>query len=200
MRSTLNHAILAPLRILRGQVLPARHWLCRTISCSAPLQNVSASPRERCEGHETSSRKPHQRHETADEEDADDSNMFVAKAIARTGFCARRVAVELVKAGRVRVNGSMADVLSRADPWSDTIAVDGHRLACPDSARLFLVHKPRGCITSSSDPEGRPTIFDALRKPPHAQHVVGRLDFSSEGLIASRAASHFIPPNNTLLR
>ena len=107
----------------------------------------------------------------------------IAKVIARAGVCSRRDAEAWIAAGRVSVNGKV--LLSPAFNVSDEddVRVDGKRLGAADRTRLFLFHKPRGFVTTARDPEGRPTVFDAL--PPGMPRVVavGRLDISTEGLL-----------------
>jgi 23S rRNA pseudouridine2605 synthase len=107
----------------------------------------------------------------------------IAKVMARAGLCSRRDAEAWIAAGRVSVNGEV--LLSPAYNVSDAddVRVDGQRLGAPERTRLFLFHKPRGLVTTARDPEGRPTIFDAL--PPDLPRVVaiGRLDINTEGLL-----------------
>src|SRR5271169_3420338 len=107
----------------------------------------------------------------------------IAKVMARAGICSRRDAEAWIAAGRVSVNGEV--LLSPAYNVSDAddVRVDGQRLAAPERTRLFLFHKPRGLVTTARDPEGRPTVFEAL--PPGLPRLVaiGRLDINSEGLL-----------------
>jgi 23S rRNA pseudouridine2605 synthase len=107
----------------------------------------------------------------------------IAKVMARAGLCSRRDAEAWIAAGRVSVNGEV--LLSPAYNVSDAddVRVDGQRLGAPERTRLFLFHKPRGLVTTARDPEGRPTIFDAL--PPDLPRVVavGRVDINTEGLL-----------------
>jgi len=130
------------------------------------------------------------------------------KIIAAAGVCSRRKAEELMTAGRVTVNGQIVTELgSKADPARDHIKVDGKLLPTARSAQktYLLLHKPKGYVTTVTDPEGRPTVMDLLRKakPPVSERVypVGRLDWASEGLLLltndgelanllTRAASH----------
>ena len=130
------------------------------------------------------------------------------KIIAAAGVCSRRKAEELITAGRVSVNGKVVTELgSKANPGQDSIKVDGRLLAQRDSARktYLLLNKPKGYVTTVSDPEGRPTVMNLLRqgKAPIADRVypVGRLDWATEGLLLltndgelanqlTRAASH----------
>jgi 23S rRNA pseudouridine2605 synthase len=107
----------------------------------------------------------------------------IAKAIARAGLCSRRDAEEWIRQGRVSVNGEVLQSAAFNVDASDEILVDGERLKAPERTRLFLFHKPRGLVTTARDPEGRPTIFDALPEDLPRVVAVGRLDINSEGLI-----------------
>jgi 23S rRNA pseudouridine2605 synthase len=107
----------------------------------------------------------------------------IAKVMARAGVCSRRDAEVLIAEGRVSVNGNV--LLSPAFNVSDAddVRVDGKLLDKRERTRLFLFHKPRGCVTTARDPEARPTVFEAL--PPGLPRLVaiGRLDINSEGLL-----------------
>jgi 23S rRNA pseudouridine2605 synthase len=107
----------------------------------------------------------------------------IAKAIARAGLCSRRDAEEWILAGRVSVNGKVLESPAFNVGAQDEIRVDGERLKEPERTRLFLFHKPRGLVTTARDPEGRPTIFDALPDDLPRVVAVGRLDVNTEGLI-----------------
>jgi 23S rRNA pseudouridine2605 synthase len=104
--------------------------------------------------------------------------MRIAKAMARAGLCSRRDAE-----GRVKVNGETLKSPARDVSGRDTILVDGKPLPLAEPSRLWRFHKPRGCVTTHRDPQGRPTVFEAL--PRHLGRVVsiGRLDFNTEGLL-----------------
>jgi 23S rRNA pseudouridine2605 synthase len=107
----------------------------------------------------------------------------IAKVIARAGLCSRREAEAWIATGRVAVNGEkIASPALNVVP-SDKIVVDGKPLPGAERTRLFLYHKPRGLVTTSSDPQGRPTIFDALPKHLPRLISVGRLDLNTEGLL-----------------
>jgi 23S rRNA pseudouridine2605 synthase len=130
------------------------------------------------------------------------------KIIAAAGICSRRKAEELITAGRVSLNGkTVTELGTKADPAHDHIKVDGKLLAAgPGSRKTYLMlHKPKGYVTTVSDPEGRPTVMDLVRSARSAVHErvypVGRLDWASEGLLLmtndgelanqlTRAASH----------
>jgi 23S rRNA pseudouridine2605 synthase len=106
------------------------------------------------------------------------------RALSKLGFCSRTQAEELVRAGRVTVEGRVAtDLETWVDLSSAAIAVDGKRIAA--EARVYLMlNKPRGLVTTRHDPEGRPTVFDCLKHLDHAHlSPVGRLDKASEGLL-----------------
>ena len=107
----------------------------------------------------------------------------IAKAMARAGLCSRRDAEAWILAGRVSVNGEVLTSPAINVVESDDIRVDGEPLKAHERTRLFLFHKPRGLVTTARDPEGRPTIFDALPDDLPRVVAVGRLDVNTEGLI-----------------
>jgi 23S rRNA pseudouridine2605 synthase len=107
----------------------------------------------------------------------------IAKVIARAGLASRREAEAWIAAGRVSVNGVViASPALNVGPH-DRIAVDGEPLPGRARTRLFRYHKPRGLVTTHSDPQGRPTIFARLPKRLPRLVSVGRLDINSEGLL-----------------
>ena len=106
------------------------------------------------------------------------------KIISGAGVASRRAAEKLIADGRVTVNGRMvAELGSKADPDTDDIRVDGRRLKGPQPHRYFLLNKPRGYVTTRSDPGRRPTVLDLLPGVREYVYPVGRLDFDSEGLL-----------------
>ena len=107
----------------------------------------------------------------------------IAKVIARVGLCSRRDAEGWIAAGRVSVNGEVLTSPAFNVGPDDDVRVDGEPLREPERTRLFAFHKPRGLVTSARDPEGRPTVFDALPKDLPRLVAVGRLDVNSEGLL-----------------
>jgi 23S rRNA pseudouridine2605 synthase len=124
------------------------------------------------------------------------------KIIAAAGIASRRKAEELIAQGRVAVNGQVVSELgSKADPERDHIKVDGKLLRGPQRNVYFVMNKPKGYVTTVSDPEGRPTVMDLIKRVGERVYPVGRLDYSSEGLLLltndgelanhlTRAASH----------
>ena len=109
--------------------------------------------------------------------------MRIAKMIARAGVCSRRDAERLIEAGKVVVNGKLLKSPALNVSANDTILVNDKPLPVSEPVRLWRYHKPRGRMTSHKDPQGRPTVFDAL--PDHLPRVisVGRLDYNTEGLM-----------------
>ncbi len=95
----------------------------------------------------------------------------------------RRKAEELILAGRVQINGqTVTELGTKADPARDHIRVDGKLLQGPERPRYVVLNKPKGYITTASDPEHRPTVID-LVKGGERLFPVGRLDYTSEGLL-----------------
>lgn len=107
------------------------------------------------------------------------------RIIARAGITSRRKAEVLISEGRVAVNGAVVRELgSKADPVSDTISVDGKPIPQGQERRYLALNKPRACVTTTSDPEGRLTVMDLLgRQSSTGLFPVGRLDYNTEGLL-----------------
>lgn len=106
------------------------------------------------------------------------------KILSQAGIASRRRAEEMIVGGRVMVNGHVVTALgTKADPERDHIRVDGKLLRGAERHRYFVLNKPRGYVTTVSDPEGRPTVMDFVAKLGERVYPVGRLDFQSEGLL-----------------
>lgn len=109
--------------------------------------------------------------------------MRIARAMARAGLCSRREAERWIADGRVSVNGHRLDTPACEVGPGDTVLVDGKPLPAAEPPRLWRYHKPKGLVTTHADPEGRPTVFDALPKDLPRVISIGRLDFNTEGLL-----------------
>jgi pseudouridine synthase len=106
------------------------------------------------------------------------------KIISAAGIASRRAAEKLIEEGRVTVNGrTVTELGTRADPDADDIRVDERRVKAAQRHRYYLLNKPRGYVTTRSDPEHRPTVLDLLKGVREYVYPVGRLDFDSEGLL-----------------
>jgi 23S rRNA pseudouridine2605 synthase len=105
------------------------------------------------------------------------------KILSRAGVASRRAAETLIAQGRVTVNGRAVTLGSKADPAADDIRVDGRRVQGAEPVRYLLLHKPRGCVSTRSDPSRRRTVIDLLKGVREYVYPVGRLDYDSEGLL-----------------
>ena len=106
------------------------------------------------------------------------------KIIAAAGLASRRRAEEMIAGGLVSVNGQIVTELgSKADPERDHIKVNGRLLRGPQRCVYLLLHKPKGYVTTVTDPEGRSTVLDLLHGIGERVYPVGRLDYQSEGLL-----------------
>ena len=106
------------------------------------------------------------------------------KIIAAAGIASRRKAEELISSGHVQVNGQVVTELgSKADPESDHVRVNGKLLQGAQRHVYLLLNKPKGYVTTMSDPEKRPTVMDLLHGVKGRVYPVGRLDYASEGLL-----------------
>lgn len=106
------------------------------------------------------------------------------KILSQAGIASRRASEQLIVDGRVSVNGdTVRELGSKADPLRDEIRVDGRRIKMPERHRYILLNKPRGYVTTRSDPQRRPTVLDLLGGVREYVYPVGRLDFDSDGLL-----------------
>src|SRR6185436_11795353 len=105
------------------------------------------------------------------------------KILSQAGVASRRASEQLMLEGRVTVNGTTVRELgTKADPAADDIRVDGRRVKLPEHHRYVLLNKPRGYVTTRSDPQKRPTVIELIGAREYI-YPVGRLDFDSEGLL-----------------
>jgi len=117
--------------------------------------------------------------------------MRLQRALARAGVTSRRKAEELIRAGRVKVDGAVAVLGQSVDPEGQRVTVDG-RVVRPGRTVWLALNKPLGYVVSRGDPEGRPTVFHLLPKVPGLTYV-GRLDVMTSGLLlltTDGAAAH----------
>jgi len=107
------------------------------------------------------------------------------KILAHAGIASRRHAEEMIRGGRVSVNGHIITELgSKADPAEDVIKVDGKKLRPSQRHVYILLNKPKNVMSTSTDPQDRPTVTEYVKgKVKERVYPVGRLDFASEGLI-----------------
>jgi len=112
-------------------------------------------------------------------------NERLNKVLSRAGIASRRAADQMIAEGRVQVNGQVVSELGhKVDPHRDAIKVDGKRIpAAPQTHTYLMLNKPKGYVTTLSDPQDRPTIQDLLRGVRTRVYPVGRLDFQTEGLL-----------------
>lgn len=106
------------------------------------------------------------------------------KILSQAGVASRRASEQLMLEGRVTVNGvTVRELGTKADPARDDIRVDGRRVKVVERHRYLLLNKPKGYVTTRSDPQRRPTVLDLLGGVREYVYPVGRLDFDSEGLL-----------------
>ncbi|MFZ5686311.1 MAG: pseudouridine synthase [Pseudomonadota bacterium] len=107
----------------------------------------------------------------------------IAKLLARSGVGSRRDVERLIEEGRVAINGQVLTTPAVKVEAGDIITVDGAVVGEPEPVRVFRYHKPVGLVTTHKDPQGRPTVFEALPRELPRLISVGRLDLNSEGLL-----------------
>ena len=110
------------------------------------------------------------------------------KILSRAGIASRRALEQMIEEGRVVVNGKTANVGDRFEANEITVKIDGKVVLSPDtnqvSCRVLMYHKPEGELTTLSDPDNRPTVFDHIPKPPQGRWIyIGRLDINTSGLL-----------------
>ncbi len=105
------------------------------------------------------------------------------KYLSDAGIASRREAEARIAEGRVTVNGRPAFLGQSIDPERDRVALDGETVRPPRKRVYLLLHKPRGTMSTTSDPKGRPTVYALLPPLDVKVHSAGRLDFQTEGLL-----------------
>jgi len=112
----------------------------------------------------------------------------VQKILSQWGIASRRQAEQMILEGRVKLNGSIAELGQKADPECDRVEVDGQLIQIVDRPQFlyFLLHKPAGVVSTCDDPQNRPTVLELLKKnlrQGQGLHPIGRLDVESTGAI-----------------
>lgn len=110
--------------------------------------------------------------------------MRLQKYLAACGIASRRKAEELISSGRVTVNGSpVTSMGEKINPGKDTVQFDDQLITLPQELVYVLLNKPKGYVTTLSDPQGRPVVTSLVRDVPHRLFPVGRLDLDTEGAL-----------------
>ncbi len=104
------------------------------------------------------------------------------KILSQSGYGSRRSCEKLIAQGRVAVNGQLSKLGDQADPQQDQVTLDGIPITTPEKLSYFMLHKPKGVLSTVSTPDGRPTVRSLIDLPGRL-YPVGRLDLNSEGLI-----------------
>lgn len=131
--------------------------------------------------------------------------MRLQKIIALSGIASRREAERLIQEGKVTLNGKPVRKQGvTADPFVDRIHVQGRLLPPPTEKTYILLNKPRGCVTTTRDERGRPTVMDLLKKIRVRVFPVGRLDYNTEGILLvtndGELADQLLDPQNRIPR
>jgi 23S rRNA pseudouridine2605 synthase len=113
----------------------------------------------------------------------DGEGIRLQKVLASAGVGSRRVSEDLIAAGRVTVDGQVAELGARVDPHTAVIHVDDRRVIVNDEMVYLALNKPRGVLSTMSDDRGRPTVADLVGDRSERLFHVGRLDADSEGLL-----------------
>jgi 23S rRNA pseudouridine2605 synthase len=112
------------------------------------------------------------------------TKLRINRALAQAGVASRRGAETLIRAGRVKVNGkAVTDLATTVDTASDVLTLDGKRLSFAKKYHYYMMHKPRGVVSTMQDERGRPCVGDSCRELTGNVSPVGRLDRASEGLL-----------------
>ncbi|HZD73842.1 MAG TPA: pseudouridine synthase, partial [Actinomycetota bacterium] len=111
------------------------------------------------------------------------SGLRLNKALSAAGLGSRRAVEELIRAGRVAIDGEVVEEMGRrVDPAADRVEVDGSRVVIDERLRYWMLNKPLGVVSTADDPQGRPTVVELVPEDPRVVPV-GRLDRDTEGLI-----------------
>lgn len=109
----------------------------------------------------------------------------IQKVLAEQGLCSRRAAEQIIREGRVKLNGRPVGIGDKMDTAKDLLTVDEQKILVPRKTEkyYYMLHKPRGFITTTSDERGRKTVMELIKDVPARVFPVGRLDKDSEGLL-----------------
>ncbi|CAT04978.1 ribosomal large subunit pseudouridine synthase B [Mesomycoplasma conjunctivae] len=131
-----------------------------------------------------------------------DNKQRLQKLIAQVGLCSRRQAEQMIKDGKVYLNGEKANLGDRAS-WEDKIEIDGEQIAKKVKIVWYLLNKPAGYITTVRDQFNRPTVMDFFDNKTHL-FPVGRLDYNTTGLLLitndGELANKLLHPRNKIER
>lgn len=104
------------------------------------------------------------------------------KVLARAGIASRRNVEEMIRRGRIKINGRKAELGDKVDPSKDKVEVDGSTVPLQEDLVYYLLNKPAGIVSTADDPEGRPTVVEMVETDTRIWPV-GRLDIETEGAI-----------------
>ena len=105
------------------------------------------------------------------------------KILSETGVTSRRQAEEMIREGRITVNGRLARIGDKVDPSRSHIKLDGKLVASPAAKVYLMLHKPKHVVTTAEDPEGRAVVMDLVKSKLPRLFPVGRLDYDAEGIL-----------------
>ncbi|MFA5111222.1 MAG: pseudouridine synthase, partial [Desulfobaccales bacterium] len=106
------------------------------------------------------------------------------KFLSQAGVASRRASEEIIRAGRVMVNGQVVTEMGvKVDPDRDVVMVDGHPVKVTAAPVILMLHKPSGYVCTTSDPQGRRVVTELLGRPSVRLYPVGRLDYDATGLL-----------------
>ncbi|MGB8259526.1 MAG: pseudouridine synthase, partial [Terracidiphilus sp.] len=172
---------------------PARKATAKKKPAAEPAPEIDEAPARHAPEPEPEDLEEENEEPEVEEDEAEEPEVGAAPAVrmvrlqkilAAAGIASRRRAEELIAEGRIQVNGQVVTTPgAKADPTRDHIRVDGKRIDGPERHRYFMLNKPRGYVTTVSDPEGRPTVMEFFKKASERLYPVGRLDYLSEGLL-----------------
>jgi len=135
----------------------------------------------------------------------EENKIRLHKYLADAGICSRRKAEQCIRDGVVQVNGiSVRELGVKVDPDIDQVSFDGKIVSLTNQKIYLMLNKPKGCVTTVSDPEGRPTVMDYLKSVKGRVFPIGRLDFNTEGLLLftndGDFANQILHPSNKVVK